>query len=49
MITAIAGEERGEFYVAVGPATRTTAILTQLVEGAGCSISPTIRPTWVTY
>ena len=35
-LTATAGEENGEFRVAVAPATRTAGILTQLVKGAGC-------------
>jgi len=29
-------EENGEFCLAVGPATRTAGMLTQLVKGAGC-------------
>jgi len=36
MVTATVREENGEFCVAVGPATRTAGILTQMVKGAGC-------------
>ena len=36
MVTATAREEKGEFCVAVAPATRTAGILTQLVKGDGC-------------
>ena len=39
MVTATAREEKGEFCVAVAPATRTAGILTQLVKGAGCQMS----------
>ena len=30
------GKENGEFCIAVGPATRTAGILTQMVKGADC-------------
>jgi len=49
MVTAIAREENGEFFIAVAPATRTAGILTQLVKGAGCYIEPAIQPIWVIY
>ena len=44
MVTTTAREENGEFYIPVGPATRTAGILTQLVKDAGCDVEPVIRP-----
>jgi len=49
MVTTTAGEENGEFCVAVATATRTAGILTQLVKGADCYIKPAIRLIWVIY
>jgi len=43
------GHRKGEFCVAVAPATRTAGILTQLVKGAGCQIEPAIRPILIGF